>query len=248
MARRLKILCLHGFLGLPADWEFLGPALAAHGVDAEISALDLWSFSGLSLTEVVQRVADLCTSDEILLGYSMGGRIALMACFAALEKPAGLGIVSAHYGGLTPGACSDRQAWDEAWAKRFELGNWHNVLADWSKQPVFSGGPGQVPIRDEARFDRQALAHALRAWSVAHQPDQRPNLAQSNVPILWLAGEQDTKYMQVANHLSGMANNALKVRIVKGAGHRLPWQAPDVVAQLLAAFITSNNLMVGGLP
>lgn len=154
---------------------------------------------------------------DVILGYSMGGRLALQV---ANDYDLAV-IISA---GITPGDAA-RRASDEAWARRFESDDWETLMRDWNAQPVFGG---HVVARPEG--DRTALARALREWSPAVL--MPPDLTAITTRVLWIAGERDAKYVEEGRRAVALLPNAT-LAIVAGAGHRVPFERPDAVIDLL---------------
>lgn len=243
------IACLHGFLGQPADWDFLRASF-------EIVAPDL--FAGEPIPAA-----------DVLVGYSMGGRLALHALLDAsvilrriaadrlhaaiaegsafecsgqpIETTAGsavararkLVLISTSLGIEDKSQRAARRAADERWAQRFERDEWSAVMRDWNAQPVFGG---RDAIRDERDFDRAALARALRDWSPGLLPPVAAKLPQLDIPTLVIAGERDAKYVTEAQRTAALLPHA-ELWIAKGAGHRVPWECPDAFAARLREFV-----------
>ena len=113
----MVITCLHGFLGNPRDWDFLRDA----GFEIETPPLDAIPAHG-----------------DILLGYSLGGRLALQALLAGANYKRAI-LVSTGLGIEDESARAARRASDEAWAQRFESEDFETVIADWNAQPVLAG-------------------------------------------------------------------------------------------------------------
>src|SRR5258708_3665465 len=75
------IYALHGVLGLASDWDFLKSRMHEHDFEAE----DLWkSFSGTDLKTWAEQKSQALihqtsqgSGPRILLGYSLGGRLAM---------------------------------------------------------------------------------------------------------------------------------------------------------------------------
>ena len=204
----MVLICLHGFLGRGADWDFLREA----GYDIQAPSL----FAGDSIDSV--RPA----ADDILLGYSMGARLALQLMKTHRVKKAVL--VSTGVATPEPG----RQELDETWAKRFESSEpWESITEAWNRQAVF-GGRANPLTRNEADYDRKKLAAALR------EPRQ-PQLAGISAPTLWMAGEDDVKYREAARRASEQLKDA-QLWICPGAAHRVPWEQPQRFIDRLREF------------
>ncbi len=192
----MRITALPGFLGLPPDWDFLRDA-------------------GF----------DLGDGGDVLLGYSMGGRLALQTLLdgARYEKAI---IVSAAISPPDAG----RLERDEAWARRFDSDEpWDSLMRDWNAQPVFGGEPNPL-VRIESDYDRRALAAALRQWSPAVLPPAGPRLHEIAIPLLWIAGERDARYAEEGRRAAAALPRG-ELWICPNAGHRVPWEQP-------AAFIS----------
>lgn len=196
------ITCLHGFLGNPRDWDFLRDA----GFDIETPPLDAIPGHG-----------------DTLLGYSLGGRLALQALLNGANYKRAI-LVSTGLGIEDKAARAARRASDETWAQRFESEDFDSVIADWNAQPVLAG-PSLPRMRDD--FDPRAL----REWSSGALPPVASRLHELTIPTLWIAGARDSKYVAEAKRGASLARGRLA--IVDDAGHRVPWEATGAFVQLL---------------
>jgi pimeloyl-ACP methyl ester carboxylesterase len=208
----MALICVHGFLGRGADWDFLRDA----GFDVRSPSL----FSGDSLDDVHP------SADDVLLGYSMGARLVLQ--LMQKHRVAKAVLVSAGLTFHEPG----RRELDETWAKRFESEPWPSVIEAWNSQGVFGGRANPLP-RNEADFDRSKLAAAMRDWSPAVL---HASVGQVSVPTLWIAGEDDKKYVEAATRAVEKLPNA-ELWICPGAAHRVPWEQPQRFIERLREFV-----------
>lgn len=164
---------------------------------------------------------------EVLLGYSMGGRLALRTLESGAAAASAAVIVSA---GLNA-PDDERRKHDEEWARRFEHEEWSTLMRDWNAQPVFGG---HVVERREEDYDRRELARQLREWSPAVLPP--PRLESIDTPVLWIAGERDAKYVEIGREAVKRLPHA-ELWICPNAGHRVPWEQPEAFAGALRAFL-----------
>jgi 2-succinyl-6-hydroxy-2,4-cyclohexadiene-1-carboxylate synthase len=205
----MVLICLHGFLGRGADWDFLRDA----GFDIQAPNF----FGGDSLDSVRP------SPDDILLGYSMGGRLALQLMKTHRVRKAVL--ISTGIAPPEPG----RKELDETWASRFESSEpWEAIIDAWNRQSVFAGRANPL-TRNEADYDRKKLAAALRGPRQVH-------LEGISVPTLWIAGEDDVKYREAARRASEQLKNA-ELWICPGAAHRVPWEQPSAFIARLREFL-----------
>ncbi len=205
----MEITALHGFLGLPSDWDFLKSA----GFKVRTPPLD-----------------DIPKKGGTLLGYSMGGRLGLQALLDGAKYKRAV-IVSTGLGIEGDDARARRQSADEKWAKHFESEPWQRVMRDWNAQSVFGGNEAN---RREEDFDRRELARMLRQWSPAVLPPLAPRLHEIRIPVLWVVGERDEKYVAERERAIGLLKN-VELFVCPGAGHRVPWEQPGRFIERLRA-------------
>ena len=209
----MVLICLHGFLGRGSDWDFLRAA------GYEIQAPSL--FAGDSIDSVRP------SANDILVGYSMGARLALQLLKSHRVRKAVL--ISTGVAPPEPG----RKELDETWARRFESDEpWDSILDAWNRQSVFAGRANPL-TRNEADYDRKRLAAALR------EP-RSVDLEGIPVPTLWIAGADDVKYREAARRASAQLTNA-QLWICPGAAHRVPWEQPAAFIARLKEFTTEGT-------
>ena len=234
------IYALHGFLGLASDWNFLKPHFS-------VETDDLWqNYTSMSLKDWAEKKSaelDARFSDpkepRVLLGYSMGGRLAMHLLLARPRFWSAAILISANPGVSSVDEREARKLNDKKWAQKFLKEDWQQVISDWNKQTLFAKGSSVLP-RSEKDFDRRTLAACLEDWSLAKQEDLAVRLSQVSTPILWLAGEQDEKYCDL---LSGFAQIAQSQSFQKisSAAHRVPWDNPEEFILALKAFLVREN-------
>jgi 2-succinyl-6-hydroxy-2,4-cyclohexadiene-1-carboxylate synthase len=204
-----RLWALHGFLGLDSDWDFLRPHF-----------------------ELV-----FAPPADAILGYSMGGRLALEELTRRTFKKAIIVSAGLNIEGET--AREKRREHDEEWARRFEHEPWDELMRDWNAQAVF-GGERNPLLRIESDFDRGALAEALRRWSPGVLPPLASRLGTIATPLLWIAGERDAKYIEEGRRAVGLLPDA-RLWICPGAGHRVPWEQPQRFIDRIKSFLEETE-------
>ena len=202
-----RIIALHGNVGSPADWLPLEQAFGP------LEKRCLWEPGALDFAE-----------GDALLGYSLGGRLALHAAATAPEKFRMVVVLSAHPGLKTQAERTERLELDQKWSERAAHLPWAEFLQQWDAQDVL--GPGSADRLALERY-RPAIARAFRDWSLGNQADLRPALGRLSCPLHWITGGQDLKFTDLAAG-AGCGRH----HIVPGAGHRL--LAADLASQLAA--------------
>lgn len=122
------IWALHGAVGMEADWNQFAEVMGTSG--CEVKGVDLWQFvekEGCSFEEFGVRFCQRVRAEDqepILLGYSLGGRLALHALLEDSAMWRAAVIVSAHPGLQDDEARVLRMASDAHWAGRALVGSW----------------------------------------------------------------------------------------------------------------------------
>jgi len=234
---------LHGAIGSHLDWANTQECLQGKGVLTEAHNLyDYLKTSECSFDQFVKEFeqALVTTRKQCLLGYSLGGRLAL---HALLESPSlweKAVIVSAHTG-LPQQNENEREAREQAdrkWAQMARDMNtpWSEFLTKWNQQGVLKAQTNQsLNWIDRLSLEsvRGQIATSFESWSLGSQDDLLEKLSYLTVPILWIVGEEDQKFLEIAMK----ATNVLpygELRVVKNAGHRVPWEQSNEFHSLIS--------------
>ena len=230
------IHALHGNLGGSRDWE---ETAAEWG---NVDAVDLWSWqeggSGISLTEFGERFSERITvadPDPVLVGYSLGGRLALHALAVRPECWRAVILVSTHPGLESESERASRLRSDREWAERVREEDWKVFLRDWNRQPVLRG---QSPSPTQAALveRREAVARAFEHWSLGSQQPMERQLEQCDTPLLVVHGANDERFAGLAARMKHRLPSA-EVRSMTGAGHRLLTECPRELGRVVRGWL-----------
>jgi 2-succinyl-6-hydroxy-2,4-cyclohexadiene-1-carboxylate synthase len=246
-ARGPAILFLHGFMSSAADWwgvraalnsshRCLAVDLPGHGASLDLPHPQVYTAGGAALG-LLDLLDELNLERPVVVGYSMGGRLALYLALRHPERCAGLFLESASPGIENPAERRARREADEERARRLESGDFETFLADWYRQPLFASLARHERLVEkivEARRgnDPGELARSLRGLGAGSQPSLWDELAGLQVPTLAVAGELDEKYVGIASRMTTL-NPRLRTVVVPGAGHNVRLEAPEAYLALL---------------
>ena len=232
-------MLLHGFTNtsrswdqviaaLPDDCRALAPDIRGHG-----SASDL---RPITLSAVMQDVEAIAPEQFTLVGYSMGGRIAMHLAFRVSRRVRRLVLIGASPGLKNAAARAERRAADEKLAEYAEQRTMAEFADRWARTPVLVDQPEAVRAvvdADRRRNDPVAMAAALRGLGTGALPSLWPRLGSLEIPVELIVGERDDKYRAIAAQMSEDLPHA-RVVIVPGAGHAVHAEAPEAAARVIA--------------
>jgi len=171
--------------------------------------------------------ARLPSGPFILIGHSMGGKVAL--ALAARRPPALAELLL-----LAPSPPTPEPITDEARAALIAGRGDHGAMARTLAQ--ITAFPLAEPVRVRAIDDMMRAGKAAwNAWlTLGSREDISPAMSQINAPVTIVSGTDDTVLptllldREVAERLS-----RVRKVVVQGAGHLLPLEAPDEVASAI---------------
>src|SRR5919202_3743111 len=169
-ARTPAVVFLPGFMQRADAW------LPAAGPLAERYPVALLEFETWTFDERLAEIREAAARGAALVGYSMGGRLALHAVAREPERYSALVLVGASAGIEDPAEQRARSAADEelaAWIERRPIAE---VVARWEAQPVFA-------------TQSASLVASQRPGRLSHEPAQLARLlrsaGQGALPSLW---------------------------------------------------------------
>ncbi len=226
---------------IPGGWRWVVPDLRGHGetrtrpgapctMDACLGDLEmLWDHLDVQRTHLV--------------GYSMGGRLALHVAARKPERLLSLLTIGAH-AGLEEDAREGRRLGDEALAQRIEQDGLEAFVKYWSGLPLFAGlerrGPSFVAQLRAERMNNTVggLACSLRGMGAGVMEPLWGDLARVTVPCTFVAGQLDHGYVASARRLAAAVPHG-HVEVVQRAGHSVQQERPEAFAHVLAAHLAA---------
>ncbi|OOF86136.1 2-succinyl-6-hydroxy-2,4-cyclohexadiene-1-carboxylate synthase [Rodentibacter ratti] len=222
----MNIIFLHGLLGTASDWQkvienlphfrCISIDLPFHG-KAKETAVCHFNDTADYLSKQIQSAVK--NEPYFLVGYSLGGRIAMhYALQANVEKGDLQAVVleGVNLGLKTEEEKKARWQNDTHWAGRFTNEAPESVLEDWYQQPVFSHltTHQRATLIEKRKSNCGAnIGQMLLATSLAKQPDFREKVRSSSLPFFYFCGEQDLKFQTLAH------SEQLNLTTIPNAGH-----------------------------
>ena len=191
------------------------------------------TFSG-RLTEIAEAGAG-----AVLVGYSLGGRLALRAALRSPESFGAVVLVGSTAGIEEAPLRAARAAADERLASWIEAASMEDVVSVWERQPLFADqSDALVEAQRPGRLaqDQRSLALLLRTAGQGVLEPVWHDLSQLELPVMAIAGARDDGYSRAAKRIASTAPRG-RAAIVEDAGHAAHLQRPEEVARLLVEFL-----------
>jgi 2-succinyl-6-hydroxy-2,4-cyclohexadiene-1-carboxylate synthase len=248
-----KLFLLHGFLGSRQDFKLLVSQLST-----EFSCLSvdlpghgetqIFDSSGYGMAVIaqglIQLIQELDFAPCYLMGYSMGGRLALYLACCFPQYFSGVLLESASPGLETVIERTERKKKDEALALSLETDLWPDFVRRWYDQPLFStlrSHPGfEALIQSRYQNRPDELARSLRGMGTGVQPSLWETLCYLKMPLTLVVGTLDSKFMTINQAMADRCPSAQLVTIP--AGHVAHFEAPALFTEVLRRSVLKLQL------
>ncbi|MEG3976515.1 2-succinyl-6-hydroxy-2,4-cyclohexadiene-1-carboxylate synthase [Microcoleus sp. herbarium8] len=244
-----RILLLHGFTGNNQDFSSvisllshkyccLAVDLPGHGktrVNGDESCYNMLN----TAQALIDLLDDLQIDKCLLLGYSMGGRLALYMTLHFPERFEKVVLESASPGLKSEKERSHRLQSDLQLAQKLENSNIKDFILNWYDRPLFKS------LKKSPKFDqlietrlannRLELAKSLRNLGTGNQPSLWEKLTENQIPILLLAGEDDEKFQAINAEIASLCP-AASLAVIPKAGHNIHFENIDQFGSVVRQF------------
>ncbi len=240
------LVALHGFTLTGAQFApasrwlrhtVVAPDLPGHGGSEPAALTD-------ALTDITAILAGF-DAPVPLLGYSQGGRLALLAALDAPGLVDRLVLVSATAGIADPADREARARADRALADRIVATTIDAFLAEWTTSGLTAvSHPDEDVAEDDRRTRREntpsGLAAALVELGQGAQPAVWSRLGELTMPVLLVHGSRDDKYARIAHDMAAAIPDCSVVTI-DGTGHNPLLEAPEVTYGEISRFLDGSR-------
>ncbi|MFD1205170.1 MULTISPECIES: 2-succinyl-6-hydroxy-2,4-cyclohexadiene-1-carboxylate synthase [Sporosarcina] len=252
-----SIVFLHGFTGSTATWNEVRSKIAHQ---YRTIAIDLIGHGKTSVPDdpsrytMEQIVEDLhCIFKQIdldkfsLIGYSMGGRVALSYAIAHSESLNSLLLESASPGLKSEEQRAERRKADAKLSEKIIKEGIHSFVDLWENIPLFHSqkrlsSETKKQIRNERLQQREkGLANSLLGYGTGSQQSNWQYLHTLHLPVLLITGQLDEKFVTIAREMKKEAP-LFQHTIVEDAGHAIHVEKPKQFVTIVEEFL--NDLKI----
>jgi 2-succinyl-6-hydroxy-2,4-cyclohexadiene-1-carboxylate synthase len=180
-----------------------------------------------------------------LLGYSMGGRLALTFALLFPNKVRRLILASTSPGLATEKERDLRRIKDAELAKVIVEKGVKSFVGYWEEIPLFQTMKRlpmelQQKVREQRlRNSAHGLANSLLAMGTGSQPSWWGQLDQLACDVLLLTGEEDKKFCSIAESMLRELKKGSWVAI-KNSGHAIHVEQAEKFGTIVSGFLISN--------
>jgi 2-succinyl-6-hydroxy-2,4-cyclohexadiene-1-carboxylate synthase len=245
------VLLLHGFTGDSSTWKSILPflkgcktiAVDLLGHGRTDSPADPGRYRIEKAVEDIKSLLDSLKVEKInLLGYSMGGRLAIAFAVTYPSRVSSLILESSSPGLKTEQERKQRAENDDRLAERILTEGMPAFVDYWESIPLFTTqkslpGALQREIR-ESRLSQNpvGLANSLRGMGTGTQPGYWQELSCLPMEMLFIVGELDTKFCSIAEEMQKLVKNA-SIEQGSECGHAIHVEEPEKFGTIVRKFL-----------
>jgi len=248
------ILFLHGFMGnshefdetiklLSDDYYCLTIDLPGHGKTQVFGGDECYPMANTAQA-LINLLDKLKIVECFLVGYSMGGRLALYLNLHFPKRFPKVILESASPGLLTEAERLQRVKSDEQIARKLTRcvveSDFKAFLLNWYNQPIFgyikNHPEFEGMIENRLHNNPLELAKSLRFMGTGCQPGLWEKLKENINPLLLLAGEYDDKFIVVNKKMVDVCGFAC-LKVISNSGHNIHFENPLAFVQNVRKFL-----------
>ena len=247
------IVMLHGFTGSTKTWESVARQLPAFRIIAidcighgrTESPVDVSLYEMDNQVDVLEEVCRRLQLESFtLVGYSMGGRIALSFAVKYPGRVEKLILESSSPGLASEEERMGRRRADNLLGDKIEENGVESFVDAWEKIPLFASQkrlPENVRLgirKERLQQNALGLANSLRGMGTGKMPPLWENLSELSMPVLLITGQLDEKFVNIAREMMVYLKKGRHLT-VNDAGHAIHVENPAEFATILKETISS---------
>ncbi|MGN7401310.1 2-succinyl-6-hydroxy-2,4-cyclohexadiene-1-carboxylate synthase [Cytobacillus praedii] len=252
----IPLVLLHGFTGNAGSWRKLKPHFERY---SDVLAIDIVGHGKTGAPADISRYTITSAARDIdwilekagiekanILGYSMGGRLALTFALTYPNKVGKLILESASPGLEEEDQRAARRIQDDKLAVRIQEDGIPSFINFWENIPLFDTQKRlaeniQAEIRKQRLANSQiGLINSLKGMGTGSQPSWWKRLNELNMPVLLLTGSLDEKFCQIADRMHGKMKNASRITI-SDCGHAIHVEKPKMFGTIVNEFLSNDK-------
>ena len=249
------VIVIHGFTGSAAamvplvdrldGYRCVAVDLVGHGRSPSPADLAPYSVEAMAASVAVL-AAGISGEPCHVVGYSMGGRVALALADAHRDACRSLTLISTTAGISNAPERAQRREADEALADRIDAEGITRFVNDWVALPMWdtlrarlSAAEWQTSIRQRTQSNPVGLANSLRAAGTGSMTPLWDRLDGIAVPTLVLCGALDAKFVAIGREMADLLPHS-ELAVLDGIGHAAHLEDPDACATAIHRHLAAH--------
>ncbi|MEA5583430.1 2-succinyl-6-hydroxy-2,4-cyclohexadiene-1-carboxylate synthase [Nodularia harveyana UHCC-0300] len=252
------ILFLHGFIGnlhefqpviklLNKEFSFLTIDLPGHGKTQVLGGDEYYKMENIAIA-IINLLNNLKINQCFLVGYSMGGRLALYLTLNFPERFPKVILESA-----SPGLATERERLarinsDNQIARKLARTttktDFATFLRNWYIQPIFGAIKNhpqfETMLENRLQNHPSELAKSLQIMGTGNQPSLWEKLPENTIPLLLLVGEHDQKFRDINAEIA-QKYPMTQLKIINQAGHNIHLENTEEFVRNIRQFLTNSR-------
>jgi 2-succinyl-6-hydroxy-2,4-cyclohexadiene-1-carboxylate synthase len=249
------LLLLHGFTGNGESWKEFEPFWKNHSTAIALdiighgkteSPADIAQYGIEESADAINHLLEKMGIEKTdILGYSMGGRLAITFAIKYPKKVRKLILESSSPGLRTEEERQARRLQDAKLAEKIRGEGISRFIVFWENIPMFKSQKNLPDdIRGGIREQRLAnsiegLANSLKGMGTGSQPSWWGNLSNLESPVLLITGSIDQKFCRIADEMSKVLPNCQWIS-VEDAGHAIHVEKPEKFGTIVSGFLSQT--------
>ena len=216
--------------------------LPGHGQTKVTGKDDLYNMQNTAQA-LIELLDKLAIKKCFLLGYSMGGRLALYLALHFPQYFSKVVLESASPGLKTATQRTQRVNQDLKLAQQLESTDFELFLTKWYYNPLFASLKKNPQFSEllakRLQNNPLELARSLRNLSTGLQSSLWEKLPDNKIPMLLLAGELDRKFVEINTEMANLYDR-IQLTIVADCGHNIHFENPVQFTNIVRDFLLEN--------
>jgi 2-succinyl-6-hydroxy-2,4-cyclohexadiene-1-carboxylate synthase len=251
----IPLVLLHGFTGDTSTWtpfydawgknaRLISPDIIGHGKTDSPNVLSRYQIE--SVAKDLKAILDHLDIKQVdLLGYSMGGRLALTFAILFPTQVRKLILESTSPGLETENERQLRRMKDAELAKFIKEQGIRSFVDYWEEIPLFQtmkclpSASQQVIRNQRLNNSPTGLANSLLGMGTGSQPNWWGKLTELPCEVLLLTGEKDKKFCEISDKMM----KELKISswfVIEGCGHAIHVEEPEKFDTIVSDFLSKE--------
>lgn len=249
------LFLLHGFTGDQSTWDSFTDKWGSHSTLFQLdiighgqtdSPLEEKRYEMMSAVEDLCQLLDKLKIDKIdLLGYSMGGRLALSFALMYPYRVRNLILESASPGLLTEDERLSRRKQDKKLADMIIEKGISSFVDYWENIPLFESQTRLPKLKQQLIKEQRlknsiiGLSNSLLGMGTGSQPSWWSELDELEVRTLLVTGELDIKFCLIAEKMTNKLKNSQWITVAK-CGHAIHVEDAEKFGTIVSEFLSQS--------